>query len=309
MGVPARRPGPILKQFLGRSVFYLTLAGLLIGWVLPLAAQVSGPADRPAPLHFDPYGDFEKSLVFFLSRFPQGNWNPPSLPFEDAWFTATDRVRLHGWYLPQQSPRAVVLYCHGNAGNLSDWADVVRILHDRVGLALLIFDYRGYGRSEGTPSEDGVVADARAARAWLARRAGLAEGRIVLMGRSLGGGVAVHLAANDGARALVLESTFTSLPDVGKAHYPWLPARILMQTRLDSLSKIGRYHGPLLQSHGTADRLIPYANGRRLYDAANAPKRFYSIAGGDHNDPQPPTYYDILTAFLDDLNRQEAAPR
>jgi fermentation-respiration switch protein FrsA (DUF1100 family) len=294
---------------LSRVAFWLALGGVLSGWAIPLAAQVHGPGERPAPKRFDPYGDFEKSLVFFPARFPQGNWHPPSLEFEDAWFAAADGTRLHGWYLPQQSPRAVVLYCHGNAGNLSDWADVVRILHDRVGLALLIFDYRGYGRSEGAPSEAGVVADARAARGWLSQRTGVAEGRIVLMGRSLGGGVAVHLAANDGARALVLESTFTSLPDVGKAHYPLLPVRVLMQTRLDSLSKIGRYHGPLLQSHGTADRLIPYANGRRLYDAANAPKRFFPIAGGDHNDPQPPGYYDLLTAFLDDLNRQEAAPR
>jgi hypothetical protein len=292
-----------------RAAFCLTLGGLLAGWAVPLAAQVSAPENKPAAKRFDPYGDFEKSLVFFPSRFPQGNWHPADLQFEDAWFAAVDGTRLHGWYLPQPFPRAVALYCHGNAGNVAQWADAGRVLHDRVGLALLIFDYRGYGRSEGTPSEAGVVADARAARAWLAQRTGVAEGRIVLMGRSLGGGVAVHLAANDGARALVLESTFTSLPDVGKAHYPFLPVRILMQTRLDSLSKIGRYHGPLLQSHGTADRLIPYANGRRLYDAANPPKRFYPIVGGDHNDPQPPAYYELLAAFLDDLNRQEATPR
>ena len=111
------------------------------------------------------------------------------------------------------------------------------------------------------------------------------ENQIVLMGRSLGGAVAVDLAA-DGARGLVLESTFTSMPEVGHATMPWLPVRSLMQTQFNSLAKIGNYHGPLLQSHGTADRLIPYAMGRQLFAAANEPKQFVAIPGGDHNDPQ-----------------------
>ena len=158
------------------------------------------------------------------------------------------------------------------------------------------FDYRGYGRSEGTPSEAGVLADARAARTWLARRAGIGENQIVLMGRSLGGAVAVDLAA-DGARGLVLESTFTSMPEVGHAAMPWLPVRTLMQTQFNSLAKISNYHGPLLQSHGTADRLIPYAMGRQLFEGANEPKQFIAIAGGDHNDPQPTTITRRSSSF------------
>jgi hypothetical protein len=172
-------------------------------------------------------------------------------------------------------------------------------LHDRVGVSVMVFDYRGYGRSEGQPSEAGVLADARAARAWLAHRAGIAENRIVLLGRSLGGGVAVDLAAADGARALVLESTFTSMPDVAQTMFPLLPVHSLMQTKFDSATKIGKYHGPLLQSHGTADRLIPYSIGRRLFDAANEPKQFVPIPDGDHNDPQSEDYYRALSAFLD----------
>jgi fermentation-respiration switch protein FrsA (DUF1100 family) len=136
-----------------------------------------------------------------------------------------------------------------------------------------------------------VLADARAARAWLAQRAGIAENQIVLMGRSLGGGVAVDLAAADGARALVLESTFTSIPDVGQTMYPLLPMRLLMQTQFNSARKIANYHGPLLQSHGTADRVIPYSIACRLFDAANQPKQFVPIPGGDHNDPQTEEYY------------------
>lgn len=269
-------------------------------WLLGCCGLLGGCANPWAM-----YGKIENSLIYFPTRYPTGNWQPAGLGFEDAWFTSADGTRLHGWYVPREFPRAVVLFCHGNGGNLSDWSDVVQSLHDRVGVATLIFDYRGYGRSDGVPSEPGILADARAARAWLAERADVSADRIVLMGRSLGGGVAVDLAANDGARALILESTFTSIPEVGQVHYPWLPVRTLMRTQYDSLAKIGRYHGPLLQSHGTADRIVPYALGRRLFEAANEPKRLFTVDGGDHNDPQPPEYYDLVAAFLDDLNRQE----
>ena len=118
------------------------------------------------------------------------------------------------------------------------------------------------------------------------------------MGESLGGGVAVDLAATDGARALVLESTFTSLPDVAAYHYWWLPVRLLMRTRLDSLAKIAAYHGPLFQSHGDVDTIIPFAIGRRLFAAANEPKRFMAILHRDHNDTRPPEYYDALGKFF-----------
>jgi uncharacterized protein len=266
-------------------------------------SPVASPSISATVPKSDSLAAVERSLIFAPSRYPAGNWNPAGLKFEDAWFASADGVRLHGWYVPHAHPRAVVLYCHGNGGNVADWAGAARELHDRVAVSVLLFDYRGYGRSDGTPTEAGVLADARAARAWLAQRAGIAESQIVLMGRSLGGAVAVDLAANDGARALVLESTFTSLPDVGQTMYPLLPVRLLMRTELDSAAKIARYHGPLLQSHGTADRLIPYPIGRRLFDKANEPKQFIPIAGCDHNDPQPDEYYVTLAAFLDRINK------
>ncbi len=243
----------------------------------------------------------EESLIFFPAPYPAGDWDPAGLAFEDAWFQAADGTRLHGWYVPHADPRAVVLFSHGNAGNLSGRAEMVRILHERVGVAVLIFDYRGYGRSEGKPDEPGVMADGRAARAWLARRENIVETDIVLMGRSLGAGVAVDLAAADGARALVLESAFSSVPDVAAYYYPWLPVHLMMRTRLDSAGKIAAYHGPLLQTHGNADTIIPIQFGRRLFDAANQPKQFITIPDRDHNDPQPLQYYDELTAFLDNL--------
>jgi uncharacterized protein len=278
---------------------HFTLLGTVMFFGLAVGCRTGTQPHQPGP--FDPLGELERSLVFHPSRYPAGNWQPPGLAFEDAWFTAADGTRLHGWYVPHEHPRAVVLFCHGNAGSVADWADVPRVLHDRAGVAVMIFDYRGFGRSEGVPSEAGVLADARGARAWLAKRTGLAEQQIVLMGRSIGGGVAVDLAAADGARALVLESTFTSLPDAGQNALPWLPVKLLARMELNSLAKIGRYHGPLLQSHGTADRLIPFAQGRRLFDAANEPKQFFRVEGGDHNHPQPDAYYVALTAFLDAL--------
>lgn len=265
------------------------------------SSVTSQSSTSPNVSKLNPLGGLERSLIFFPSRYPEGNWRPAGLHFEDVWFTSADGTRLHGWYVPHERPCAVILFCHGNAGNLSDRAGLMQILHDRVGATVMIFDYRGYGRSEGKPNELGVLADAQAARAWLAGRVGIAEKRIVLMGRSLGGAVAVDLAAHDGARALVLESTFTSIPDVAKTMYPWLPLHLLVQTKLNSADKIAAYHGPLLQSHGTVDRLIPYKIGCRLFDAANQPKQFIPIAGGDHNDPQNAEYYNELALFLDRL--------
>jgi fermentation-respiration switch protein FrsA (DUF1100 family) len=165
----------------------------------------------------------------------------------------------------------------------------------------MIFDDRGYGRSAGVPSEEGILADARAARRWLATRSGVDENEIVLMGESLGAGVMVDLASRDGARALVLENAFTSLPDVAAFHYPWLPVRTLMRTRMDSAAKIGKFRGPLLQVHGDADTIIPFAIGQRLHAAANEPKTFVTIPGANHNDPRAPEFYAALDRFISEL--------
>ena len=141
----------------------------------------------------------EDSLIYFPSVYPDGMWNPPGLDFEDAWFEAADGTKLHGWYVPVANPRAVILFAHGNAGNLSHRVDFLEMLN-QLRVTVLIFDYRGYGRSTGSPSEAGVLQDARAARRWLAERADIDESKIVLLGESLGGGVMVDLAAADGAR-------------------------------------------------------------------------------------------------------------
>jgi fermentation-respiration switch protein FrsA (DUF1100 family) len=245
---------------------------------------------------------FEDRLTYIPTRYPGGWWEIVDLKLEDANFTSGDGTKLHGWFLEDENPQAVILFCHGNAGNITHRYDFLRAAHNYVKPSIFVFDYRGFGKSEGTPSEPGVLADARAARKWLAERTGVAEKDIVMMGESIGAAVAVDLAANDGARGLVLEDAFTSLPDTAAYHYPWIPVRLMMRGRLNSLEKIPQYHGPLLMAHGDADTIIPHQFGQRLFAAANEPKQFLTQAGADHNSDRNPEFYRALQQFVEDLH-------
>jgi fermentation-respiration switch protein FrsA (DUF1100 family) len=246
----------------------------------------------------------ENSIVFQPQTYPAGDWTPDPRVV-DVWIESADGVRLHGWFAEpaQNPPRAVVLFTHGNGGNVTSRRHVVELFRDRMNATILVFDYRGYGRSSGVPTEAGVLEDARAARRWLAARTGIREDDVVLVGHSLGGGVAVDLAASDGARGLVLESTFTNLPDVAASHVPFLPVRAVMQARLDSVAKITAYRGPLLQVHNDPDKIVPYHLGRKLYAAANEPKQFITTTGGDHNSYYTADYLTALDHFLGSLPR------
>ncbi len=283
--------GPRTKRFAAGVVRWLRLA--LVAYLLCLLVLMI----------------FEERLIFFPLRHPHGTWQPPGLTFEDAWTETADGVSIHGWYVEHPQPRAIVVFAHGNAGNVTHRNEILR--HFRgLGVSALVFDYRGYGRSAGSPNEAGVLADARAARAWLARRAGVPESQIVLAGESLGGGVQVDLAASDGARGLILLNTFDSLPDVAAEIYPWwIPVRLLMRTRLDSASKIGRYDGPLLQVHGTSDSIVPIHCARRLHAAAREPKTWVEVPGGDHNDPWGHETLSAIDRFLDELPPVDGARR
>ena len=244
----------------------------------------------------------DELLLFFPTKYPHGNWTPEGLTFEDAWFSAADGTRVHGWFCPCDQPRAVLLYAHGNAGNLSHRSWRMEYFQKQLRVAALIFDYRGYGRSEGRATVEGALQDARAARTFLARRTGVPESHIVLLGDSLGGAVAVDLAS-DGARGLILENTFSSLKEVAAYHYPRL-AWLVPPEKLNSVSKLARYQGPLLQSHGDADGTIPYSLGVKLYEAAPGPKLFVLNPGGDHNDPPTVEYLRQLGRFIETLPKQ-----
>lgn len=249
-----------------------------------------------------PLAMVEKSLVYHPKKL-SAEYEPPFAGFENAVFTSEDGTKLNGWFVEHPEPKAVALFFHGNGGNIASVAESLNVLHQEHRLSAMTFDYRGYGRSEGKPNEEGILADARAARRWLAERTQVQESDILLLGHSMGGGVAVDLAAKDGARGLVLSNTFTSLPDVGNHHFPWVPTRMLMTQRLDSISKISSYHGPLLQSHGDADSVVPFELGQQLFAAANEPKTFVLQPGGGHNDPKDATYRVALNAFIDQLPR------
>jgi fermentation-respiration switch protein FrsA (DUF1100 family) len=243
----------------------------------------------------------ENTLLYPAPAPLAGDWEAAHIEHEDVEFRSADGTRLHGWFLPHPSPRATLLYCHGNGDQVAFLGDYLSDFRDRHRVSIFVFDYRGYGKSEGSPFETGVLADAHAAQHWLAKRTGERADQLVLMGRSLGGAVAVDLAANNGARGLILQNTFSSLPDAAARLYPWAPVRLLMKNRYDSINKIGKYQGPVLFSHGTADTLVPYELGRKLYDAAPGPKEFYVIDGGDHNHAEPPAYADAIERFLDRL--------
>lgn len=244
----------------------------------------------------------ENRLLFPVPRLVPEQWKPEELQFEEVRFSSADGTSLHGWYVDHPRPRAHILYCHGNGVDVSDLDGLLKKVSEGLEVAIFAFDYRGYGHSEGSPHERGVLADGDAAQRWLSHRAGIAPDQLVLMGRSLGGAVAIDLAARNGARGLIVESTFTNIPDVAARLFWWAPVRWFVRSRFDSLSKLSRYPGPLLLSHGTADQLIPIADAQRLFAAAPGPnKQFFPLPDADHNDPHPAEYYLQLANFLAQL--------
>ncbi len=245
--------------------------------------------------------NFEHNLVFQGRPFPSGDWKADPELFEDVHFVAKDGVKLHGWYSEHQSPRALIVMNHGNAGNVAGRRYLLPYFRDELGCSVLLYDYRGYGKSEGNSTEEGVLLDGRAARDWLADRNEVDADQITLVGGSLGGSIAVDIAAKEGARGLVFVSTFSSIPDVAQSHVWWAPIRGLMTVSLHSEAKIANYHGPLLQTHGDADRVVAYTLGKKLFEAANEPKRFVTTPGGGHSDAPTEEFTTALDQFLDEL--------
>lgn len=242
----------------------------------------------------------ESSIVYPAPDAASGNWTPAFLR-EEVDFRSADGTPLHGWYLPHKDPQRWILFLHGNGEDVPRAAESMVRVSGRLQADVFVFDYRGYGRSHGRPTESGVLADGEAALMWLCQRAERKPDEIILYGRSLGGAVAVHLAAQHGASHLVLERTFTRLTDVAAYHFPWLPVRLAMRNRYPSVDKIAQYSGPLLQSHGTDDVVVPYQMGRLLYDASpSRHKEFVTLRDLGHNDPNPEPYWEKLLTFVQD---------
>jgi len=248
----------------------------------------------------------DELLLFYPTKYPDGDWKPDDLQFEDVWFSAEDKTRLHGWYCRSrdQNARATILIAHGNAGNVATRAPWLSILQSKLHVSAFMFDYRGYGRSQGSPSVEGAIQDAQAARKKLCELANIKDSEMILMGESLGGAVVVQLAAESAPRALILQSTFSSLKEVADVHFPML-SWLVPPSKLNSVSKIGMYHGPLLQSHGNADQTVPLASGQKLFQAANEPKEFMTISGADHNDWLTEEYLHKLDEFINRAGRND----
>lgn len=227
---------------------------------------------------------FQSRLIFFPETEREIVATPSQigLPYEDIQLKTSDGISLHGWYIPAPQPRGTVLFLHGNAGNISHRLDSVQMFH-RLGYSTLIFDYRGYGNSSGTPTEQGTYRDAEAAWRYLTEQRHIPSCRIVLFGESLGGAVAAWLAARQKPAALVIASGFTSVPDLGQQLYPFLPVRWLARIRYDTRESLRAVEAPVLIAHSPEDDIIPFEHGRALYAAANPPKQFLELAGG-HND-------------------------
>jgi fermentation-respiration switch protein FrsA (DUF1100 family) len=204
---------------------------------------------------------------------------------QDVAFDTADGLRLAGWFVPAAAGqgRATVLVLNGNAGNRAARAPLAAEL-SRAGLSVLLVDYRGYGGNPGSPSESGLLADARAARAYLAARGDVDPARLVYFGESLGAAVAVRLALEWPPMALVLRSPFTSLADVGRVHYPFLPVGLLLRDRYASIEQVGGLRCPVLVVAGDRDGIVPWEQSRRLAEAIAGPQRFVLVPGADHND-------------------------
>ncbi len=244
-----------------------------------------------------------ENLFLFHPRTAASVWEPPpaGARVEDVDLTSPDGTSLHAWWLKPSGwqPRdGAVLFFHGNAGNLSERGPSMVRWRDELGLAVLIVDYPGFGRSQGVPTEAGCHAAGESGHDWLTKQAGVPGERILLVGGSLGGTVAIHVATCRPYRALVLISTFTSFPDMAQKQFPWLPARWLVRNQMNNLKRIRGLKKPVFISHSTGDGLIPYWMGERLYEAAQQPKRLFTIHGRPHDEFVPPDCFAALKAFL-----------
>ena len=292
------RPNRVTKQLLGRSLMrrllavarsVLLIAGLLV--LLALGARQTKLLD--------------KQLVFFPDREVRSTPGDAGLVYEDVTITTSDGVKLHGWFVPGDGKR-VIIWFHGNAGNIGHRVENLVLMREQLRVSVFLFDYRGYGNSEGTPSEQGLYLDAEAALDYTKARTGLeADEGIVYFGRSLGAAVAVELATRYPPRALVLESPFTSIQEMAHKLHPVVskvvPLGLIVQRRFDALAKIRQVHTPVMVLHGDQDYMIPIEMARELFEAANDPKAFYAIRGAGHNDTYAvggAPYFDALRAFV-----------
>ena len=277
-----------MRQALRRLVVYPAVGGA-VALLLIVAAGAAGLLDR--------------FFVYFPEREVNASPSDYGLAYEDVTFATEDGVELHGWFVPGPS-EITLLWFHGNTGNVRHRLENLRMLHERLGVGVFLFDYRGYGKSAGRPSEDGLYRDAEAALAYVRARPDVRDDRIVYFGRSLGGAVAVDLATRHAPHGLILEAAFPSVDFLARHAYPFLPSwlvRIALRARFDTISKITSVTAPVLIVHGELDDTVPVEAARMLLEDASEPKRLVIIPGARHNDVYVvggERYFDELAGFL-----------
>lgn len=229
---------------------------------------------------------FENRMIYFPYKYPNGFWQleGAGINVEDCYFQTQDKVKLHGWFVSAKDAKWTVLCCHGNGGNITFCIDQLRFFQTYLNMNALVFDYRGYGRSEGYPSEEGLYKDADATYDYLVNTKKIPPERLILYGHSLGGAVAIDLASRKQCAGLIVESAFTSAREIAREILLFRPASWIIRSKFDSIEKIKKVQVPVLIMHGTRDETIPIRFGKRLFDAAKEPKFFYEIDGAGHND-------------------------
>ena len=249
---------------------------------------------------------FSQSRLLYYPELPSRTMEATpaafGLSFENVQLHAADGTRLHAWFVPATASRGTLLFSHGNAGNIGHRLDSIRQFHS-LGLDVLIYDYRGFGESEGKPTEAGTYLDVKAAWDYLLVERRITPQQIVIFGRSLGAAVAAELASQHPSAGVILESAFTSVPDMAASIYPWLPVRLLSRYQYNNLEKIARITSPLLLVHSRGDEIVPYDQGERLFAQANEPKQFLELSGGhnDGNHVSHDIYMETLQRFLDGI--------
>ncbi|MEM1203156.1 MAG: alpha/beta hydrolase [Acidobacteriota bacterium] len=255
---------------------------------------------------------FQNSNMFAPSRYPAGCWDPAEehgLRVEDIYFDSEDGTRLHGWWIPHRNPRTTLVYCHGNSGSIAERVEIFSHLQRRLRVDLFAFDYRGYGRSDGTPSEKGLFADVRAALDWVVAERGVATGDLLLFGHSLGGAVAIDGALHRPVAGLVVQSSFTQVRDMARHRFPDLPVHLIARNAFRSVEKVQHLKMPKMFIHGTADSTVPFEHGRALFTTASDPKRWFEVEGASHNDlheHRTDRYFRRLNRFRRDCLRRRA---
>ncbi len=242
----------------------------------------------------------QSHFVYFPIDDLDGSPDDFKLAYEDVYLETEDGLKLHSWFVPAKDARATVLICHGNAGNISHRLPLLRTFN-RMGLNSLIFDYRGYGQSEGKPSEEGTYLDAKAAWTYLTEQRSIPPEQIVLFGRSLGGAVAAHQAIETTPGALIVDSTFTSLPDMAADIYWFLPgARLFCRYDYATADSVKQIKCPLLVMHSPDDEMIPFSHGRAVFEAAHEPKQFLQTRGSHNEDSLTvnSAHTDALKGFI-----------